>query len=116
MTLHPLESRRLLSATVDSSNILQVAGTSGNDTIILSVNSDGKVVVAVNAQAPEDFSPSTLAGYNIQGLDGHDLIIISPLLSGATVQGGNGNDRIAGGAGNETLYGGAGKDQLDGGG
>jgi Ca2+-binding RTX toxin-like protein len=110
-----LEARRLFAASVDTSNILQVPGTTGPDKIFVTLISGTNLQVSINGNV-QTFNPANLAGYRINGLAGDDVIAISGLLSNVIVDAGDGNDKVAGGDGNELLIGGAGKDVLDGGG
>ena len=113
--IDPLEPRRLYDATVDSSHILQVTGTSGNDKIFVALVSPTVVQVTINGGTPQTFNPSTLSGYSVKAGAGDDIVVLSGALNNAQVDGEDGNDRIVGGDGNDTLIGGAGKDVLDGG-
>jgi hypothetical protein len=61
------------------------------------------------------FRTGAVSGFDLQLLGGDDIFIVDGVFSGLSIDGGDGNDRIAGNFGNETLVGGAGKDVLDGG-
>src|SRR2546421_611647 len=100
MSLEPLESRRLMSITVDSNHILQIKGTEAADNITLT-DSSGQVQVVVNSDPPQTFNPATLSGYFIQGLGGNDGIVIWNTIDGATVYGGE-VDQVFGGSGTDT--------------
>src|SRR3954447_8587323 len=120
--LESLETRRMLavSASVNSSHVLVITGTSGNDTITVNKIGNGKVTVSGVAT---QFSPGTSSGkfnkISINAGNGNDLVTInsnvpyvSSVISAAngkdTLTGGVGNDQIDGDNDNDTLSGGAG--------
>ncbi len=120
--LENLETRRMLAsitASVNSSHVLNIAGTSGNDTIIVNKLSNGKVSVSgVSTQ----FSPGTTTGkFNkifINAGNGNDFIQINnnvPYTS-STISGSNGNDTLTGGVGADSIDGDNDNDTLSGGG
>ena len=112
--IESLETRRLLAASVDGSNVLQIPGTSGNDKIFVTLVSASSVQVSINGDV-QSFNPSTLNGYQVKAGAGDDVVVVAGALSSVVVNGEDGNDRIVGGDGNDLLIGGAGKDVLDGG-
>jgi Ca2+-binding RTX toxin-like protein len=108
----PLESRRLLSASLVN-GVLTVTGTELNDVIAISqdktrvrVNEDGRVTA---------FTSSLVKRIVVNALGGIDKILGRPnLTKPMTADGGAGRDTLLGGSANDRLYGGAGDDYLDG--
>lgn len=114
---------------------LRVAGTSGDDTMSVSV--DATQIHFVTGDTTYDFARNGIAtisvyGYggndtihinstgglaaNVFGADGHDTIIVdSSIASAVLLNGGPGNDELTGGSGPDTLIGGDGNDTLIGG-
>ena len=108
---HPLESRRLLTATLLNNGLLYVTGTKHSD--VISVSSSGtRVIVRVNAAKPRRFLASRVTGILTNAAAGNDQVVIGIGLAGAHVLGGSGNDTITGGSANDTLDGEAGDDSL----
>jgi Ca2+-binding RTX toxin-like protein len=108
----------ILNGAAVVNGVLTVAGTLGNDTI---------VVVPQGKQAAQNTSLKVLlngkslgsfTGVNaiaVYGVDGNDNIQLPGALRvNATLDGGAGNDRLKGAAGNDLLLGGAGNDSLNG--
>jgi Ca2+-binding RTX toxin-like protein len=117
--IQTLEARRLLTtASVNAAHVLNILGTSGDDIILVSRISSGRVSVSgVTAR----FTPGNGAGEfnrtNITAGDGDDRVTIAsnvPYMS-ATLNGEGGNDTLVGGKGNDSLLGGDFNDTLDGG-
>jgi Ca2+-binding RTX toxin-like protein len=93
-----------------------VDATKGDDIVNVVGDASG---VSVTGQAARVSVQHADPGDNLEvaGLDGIDSISATGLAAGtisATLDGGNGNDRIAGGPGVETLRGGDGNDSIDG--
>jgi Ca2+-binding RTX toxin-like protein len=78
------------AAGAQSLSVINLTGTSGNDTLTVGANND-----------------------TVSGGDGNDTITLAGGNDSAT--GGNGNDTIAGDAGADTINGGAGNDSITGG-
>ncbi len=115
--LETLELRRLLSFSV-SGGVLTVEGTSGNDNII--VTRDGTNLTIRQNGANSTTLAADVQKIVINGLAGNDqlAIAIGPdhgVALPATLNGGDGNDRLLGGDKDDQLNGGAGKDFLQGG-
>jgi Ca2+-binding RTX toxin-like protein len=111
---HPLESRRLLTATLLNDGLLNVTGTKHSDLILVSL-SGTRVIVRVNAAKPRRFLASSVTGILTNAAAGNDQVVIGIGLPEAHVLGGSGNDTITGGWSNDTLDGEAGDDSLLGG-
>jgi hypothetical protein len=108
--IEQLEGRVFLSADVEA-GILTVTGTSGNDSI--QVIKRGAAVIVREGSSITRFHKNRdqIQKIVVNGLGGDDRIKINANL-GATVDGGEGNDRIDGGAGADLLLGGAGNDRM----
>jgi VCBS repeat-containing protein len=112
---------RVTSIAVDENDNLQVAGTSGNDRIVVSAYRGIQIRMNNVLVGTYNFTGDLI----IRGGDGDDTISISSSANiPVTLYGGEGNDYLAGGlqgdklfgeAGNDRLLGGAGADELDGG-
>jgi Ca2+-binding RTX toxin-like protein len=111
--MESLESRKLLSASLNAEGLLTVEGTAGNDNII--VRRDGtKVFVNINDQPRREFSHEAVRAIRIFGLGGNDRLEERELNRPSTIYGGAGNDTMLGSAGNDVFYGGDGNDMMDG--
>lgn len=106
-TIDPLESRRLLTSTVDANGLLTVDGTAGNDDISLSI-SNNVLTVSLNAATDGafDLTATPINSIQISGLGGDDSISIAAIPIPATLSGGDGNDTLVGGAASDFLSGG----------
>jgi Ca2+-binding RTX toxin-like protein len=116
-----LESRRLLSATL-SAGVLTVEGSAKSDFIHVGPGG-GKLNVQVNKER-KSFALGDVKKLVVRGLNGNDAITFGFGTIGATVEGGNGNDKIIGtnnadtisaGAGNDYVHAWLGNDQVSGG-
>jgi Ca2+-binding RTX toxin-like protein len=112
--IDPLESRRLLAATLNSSGLLDVIGTTAADTVALTV-SGTNVVVRINNGTAQNFAASAVKAIRVSALAGNDRVTVAPGIRGATLSGGDGNDTVTGGSGNDTINGDGGNDSLLGG-
>jgi Ca2+-binding RTX toxin-like protein len=113
-SIQPLETRRLLAATLSTTGVLDITGTSGNDTLSVAL-SGTNVVVKLNTAAPQNFAASKVKAIHANAGIGNDRVTIGISLPGAVIHGADGNDTITGGSGNDTLYGDNGNDSLLGG-
>jgi Ca2+-binding RTX toxin-like protein len=116
-----LENRCLLSATL-SAGVLTVNGTTGRDNIHVDANRT-TLKVAVN-HTKASFKLADVKSLVVNGLAGNDTIDLGHGVIGATVNGGDGNDRIigtdkadsiTGGAGNDWIFARGGNDVVNGG-
>ena len=116
-----LENRCLLSATL-SAGVLTVAGTAAKDNIHVDANHTN-LKVSVNG-VKQSFKLVDVKSLVVNGLAGNDKIDLDHLPLGATVDGGDGNDRIigtdkadsiTGGAGNDWIFARGGADVINGG-
>ncbi|CAN5627730.1 hypothetical protein BH09PLA1_BH09PLA1_20380 [soil metagenome] len=115
-SLHELlESRRMLSSSLDGAGLLSVTGTGANDDILITL-SGGTLQVFESGSLASSFANALVKSIRIDVLAGDDIARISDrVVQPATLLGGDGNDRLRGGGGNDSLDGGAGNDLLDGG-
>src|SRR5688572_3314834 len=117
MSFESLESRRLLSVTLEG-GILTVVGTSRGDSIEVQKRADDdEMRVELNGRETE-FPLGSVTRIVINGLAGNDRIGYSGrdgrLDQPGALSGGDGNDVIEGGNGNDTISGGAGNDRIEG--
>src|SRR5262249_20052579 len=98
-----------------SGGVLTVTGNAQDNTIVVSRNTAGTILVNGGAVIVQG-GTATVANttlIQVSGLDGNDSLSLDETngaLPKANIDGGNGNDTIAGGSGNDTLTGGAGDD------
>ena len=100
-----------------SAGVLNVNGDALNNTITISRDAAGQILVNGGAVAVAGGTPTVANTSAIQvfGLDGNDVITISEVngaLPKANLFGGAGNDVLTGGSGNDQLFGQAGNDTL----
>ena len=100
-----------------SSGVLTVSGDSLNNSIAISRNAAGTILVNGGAVATSGGTPTVANTSQIRvlGLDGQDTIALSEVngaLPKANLFGGSGNDVLTGGSGGDQLFGQAGTDTL----
>jgi Ca2+-binding RTX toxin-like protein len=100
-----------------SSGVLTVFGDSANNSITISRDAAGKILVNNGAIAVTGGSPTVAntAQIRVFGLDGQDVITLNEAngaLPAANLSGGGANDTLTGGSGNDQLFGQAGNDTL----
>jgi Ca2+-binding RTX toxin-like protein len=100
-----------------SSGVLSVSGDSANNSIVISRDAAGKILVNGGAVAVAGGSPTVANTSLVQvfGLAGQDVITLSEVngaLPAAHLFGGAGNDVLSGGSGGDQLFGQAGNDTL----
>ena len=117
--MEPLEDRRLLSVTLDSSGTLNVYATESADNIRITREAadPSKLDVIVNG-ATSTFALSSVKAISVDARAGNDDVEVIE-LNGAidipmTLMGGPGNDTLVGGSGNDRITGGSGNDVLAG--
>ena len=115
-----LEDRRLLAVTATfsaASGVLNVYGDSGDNTIEVSRNAAGAILVNGGAVAIVGGTP-TIANtslMNLFGLSGNDTLTLNEsngALPKANLFGGGGNDVLTGGSGADLAFGQSGNDTL----
>ena len=122
MFCEPLESRRLMSATLNSAGLLTITGTSHPDRIWLTLNNGSLTVHEVTRTSSTttthhntSFTASAVKSILVNAGDGNDavsLFTFGNFSVPSTVNGGNGNDILVGGRGADHLNGDAGDDIL----
>ncbi len=96
--------------------ILNVQGTSGNDTITVNSDGSGHDVVNVNNLAAVNFNSVAVQKIAIHALQGDDAVTVSKILTtDASIYGGAGNDTLMGGSGNDYIYDPTGSNVINGG-
>lgn len=116
--LENLESRTLLSATLDQGELL-VIGTKKNDyiSIIIEASTPDQVTVTVNKDVRR-FLRNAIEKINVQAGQGDDVIFMNDrdarLNFPTRLYGSGGNDTIHGASGRDRIYGGRGDDVLSG--
>ena len=109
-----------IAASFDpNAGLLNILGDRANDTIAVTRNAAGDILVNGGAVAVQGGTPTVANTGLIQasGAGGNDAIDASKLVEGAiqmVLDGGGGNDTILGGGGKDTLRGGGGNDFIDG--
>ena len=116
-----LEGRLLLTAVLSARGTLNVQGTAGDDTVIVSRHPSNDTLVRVNINGVlQNFSKAAVRRIEMYGLPGNDNLKLDDSLAiisrkGATLFGGTGNDTLAGGTAGITLNGYNGADSILGG-
>ena len=100
-----------------SGSVLTVTGDLLNNTIALSRDAAGKILVNGGAVTVIGGTPTVANTAQIQvfGLGGNDVVTLNEAIGAlprANLFGGSGNDTLTGGAGNDQLFGEAGNDNL----
>jgi Ca2+-binding RTX toxin-like protein len=109
-TIEALEARQLLAASIHD-DLLDVAGTDGNDTV--TVKTAGATTTVTINGADQSFNNSAFSGINVSGGDGNDRLALSGTTVDATLLGGAGDDTLIAGGGDDALDGGDGSDTID---
>ena len=107
--MHPLEPRRLLSATLDH-GWLTIRGTQGDDAIVVG-DSSGDLIVSLKSRIFR-FATTDVQLVIVYGGRGNDTIDCGHSSVSCFVRGEGGNDVIFGSAHDDTIIGGNGKDQI----
>jgi Ca2+-binding RTX toxin-like protein len=119
-TFEPLDERILPAITASFSaaaGVLTVNGDAGNNTVVVSRDAAGRILVNGGAVAILGGAPTAANTRLIQvfGQAGNDTISLDETngaLPAAHLFGGAGNDTLTGGSGNDLLFGQAGNDTL----
>jgi Ca2+-binding RTX toxin-like protein len=120
LTFEPLSERLALSVTASFSpgaGVLSVIGDAQDNTIVVSRNAAGQLLVNGGAVSIQGGAPTVANTALIQvfGQAGNDKISLDETngaLPAANLFGGDGNDTLIGGSGNDQLFGQAGNDIL----
>ena len=118
-----LEPRKMLASVTFDNGQLAVAGTQGDNTIVLTVLAtneveveiDGVIVATENAEEVESIIINGLAGNDVIDLSQSDFSSTSPAIE-ITVRAGDGDDTIFGSPLDDSIYGDDGNDEIYGGG
>jgi Ca2+-binding RTX toxin-like protein len=111
MMFENLEDRRLLSAAANlASGTLTITGTTRNDTIYVSKQGVSLNVRVNNAR--QTFKLADVKKMVVNALAGNDNVSFGYGTIGATINAGDGNDRVIGTSSNDTINGGSGNDYL----
>lgn len=134
MLFESLENRSLLSASLNSTTgLLTITGTDNNDLIAVFHLNKTQIAVAEVTVTPSatphhrptvshhltKFNAADVKSIEVNAGKGNDVVDTggSPkhrLKIAATINGGDGNDRLSGGDANDVINGNAGNDRLDG--
>jgi len=106
-----LESRRLMTTTLDDSGILTIQGAEGDDDVMVWQPLPAVMRVEHNGAVAE-FGAEQVKGISIDLGDGDDQVILGRRKANATIHGGAGNDSLSAGEGDDEIHGGAGDDYL----
>jgi len=120
VTIEPLENRSLLAVTATFSpaaGVLSVIGDSLDNTIVVSRNAAGNILVNGGAVPVRSGTPTVANVRLVQtfGLGGNDTITMDEAngaLPRANLFGGIGNDTLTGGSANDFIFGESGNDTL----
>jgi Ca2+-binding RTX toxin-like protein len=112
-----LASGPVTSVFIPSPGILVVLGNSADNTIVVSRDAAGKLLVnggavAVLGGVPTVANTSLIEVFGLDGNDNLSLSEVNGALPGALIFGGNGNDTLTGGSSLDQLFGQAGNDTL----
>ncbi len=109
----------LPTMTLSSKGTLLVHGTSGNDTIGVSIRkTDGRLIVRSSSSlnpalaTVKSFNAARVRRIAIFGGDGIDTVSIGEGVRGSYIDGEAGDDYLQGGSGDDVIVGGAGDDSL----
>ena len=97
-----LDTRTLLSATL-TGDVLTIAGTADADSIRVRRDGDN-LQVSINGEE-STFVSADVTAIDVDAGAGNDRINLSGVAQGATVSGGDGDDRIIGTNGNDVITG-----------
>ena len=119
MWIDPLEPRRLLTVSL-SNGVITITGTGAADEYFVFFQDAGAHYrglqrISGTLKDVAAYPQGAVKGIKASMGDGDDRVSIDLSVKvPATLDGGNGKDRLAGGSGNDTVTGGAGNDSLEG--
>jgi Ca2+-binding RTX toxin-like protein len=122
LTFEPLQARLTPAVTAmisPAAGLLTVFGDAGANTITISRNAAGSILVnngavAIHGGSPTVANTTTIRGYGGEGNDVMSVNEANGALPLAIFSGGGGNDRLTGGSGADLLNGQGGNDTLQG--
>ena len=113
--LESLESRRLLTATLNEDGLLSIHGSDADDNVEVWQPSRDVLRVDHNGASTE-FVVHDVAQIYVNVFGGNDSVTLGRRAMNAKIIGGEGNDTLSAGEGNDTICGDGGADYLFGGG
>lgn len=113
--LESLESRRLMTATLNEEGLLAIHGSDINDDVMVWQPVPEIMRVEHNG-AVTDFATAQVKQLYVNVFGGDDKVILGRRTVNAMLIGGEGNDTLSAGEGNDTVCGDGGNDYLFGGG
>lgn len=97
-----------------ANSVLNVSGTTANDTIKLELS--GKNIKVTRGKLSKTFPLKSISSIIVDAGNGNDSVTVdSKITLLSTIQGGAGKDTLLGGSGNDEIHGGAGNDSIRGG-
>lgn len=109
MHFDPLESRRLMTASLLNGTLTVDGGNRMNN---IAVSQSGTTLTVKDNGAISIFSTIGVKKIWVKGKDYNDTLSASGVTINTEIDGAGGNDRITTGFGNDTVYGGAGNDSI----
>jgi Ca2+-binding RTX toxin-like protein len=114
-TLESLESRRLMTSTLDTeTSLLSILTTDADDTVVVWQPVPEIMRVEENGSVT-DYESAHVKRIYIDVKGGNDLVILGRRTVDAQIYGGDGDDSLSAGRGNDSIYGGYGADYIFGG-
>ncbi|HEV2294296.1 MAG TPA: hypothetical protein VGR35_10590 [Tepidisphaeraceae bacterium] len=113
--LESLESRRLLTTSLNENGVLAIQGSDINDDVMV-WQPVLEVMRVEHNGAVTDYVTADVKAIYVNVFGGDDKVILGRRTANAQVIGGEGNDTLSAGEGNDTICGDGGNDYLFGGG
>jgi len=113
MNIESFEPRRLFAVSaVLADGVLTVTGTGQADVIEFAYGRNAFMMIANGRSST--FPTREVKAIRIDARAGDDTVLLGRLPTRASINGGDGNDRLGGGAGDDTILGGRGNDTIAG--
>ncbi|MGB7160427.1 MAG: hypothetical protein WBD40_20335 [Tepidisphaeraceae bacterium] len=109
--LESLESRRLMTTTLDENGVLTIRGTEADDDVMVWQPTAPVTRVEHNGEVTE-FATDAVTSIFVSVGDGDDKVVLGRRSANAKICGGAGDDTLSAGDGNDTIYGDSGDDYL----
>ena len=109
--LESLESRRLMTTTLDPDGVLTIRGTEADDDVLVWQPTAPVTRVEHNGEVV-DFATDDVKGIFVSVGGGDDKVVLGRRSVNAKISGGTGDDTLSAGDGNDTVYGDGGDDYL----
>jgi len=114
-TLESLESRRLMTSTLDTdTGLLSIETTDADDNVVVWQPVPEIMRVEENGGVT-DYETAHVKRIYIDVKGGNDLVILGRRTVDSEIHGGDGDDSLSAGRGNDSIYGGTGADYMFGG-